>query len=456
MPRRRWIGLILAVLATATACSGSGSQNAAGADPDTLARAIARPAAPPDVSRLPILFVPGNLGSGDQFDVQAQRFASNGYPADRITALDYDASVPDPPQDQIFTRIDAEITRLLNLTGRTAVDLVAQAEGAELAVRYLASTPERAARVAHLVSVAGPQPAGPPGAVRTLAVWGTGDPTRRIDGAQNARFPADDRAELLTSAGTFKQMYRFLTGQAPFTTEVTAQSGPIELAGRAVLYPANTGAGPARLELYRVDPLTGRRLPQGLVGFVNLPPDGTFGPLRADGTASYEFAVIRPGEPVHHFYYEPFRRSDRLIRLLTSRPAEEIGGGMTVSPKQTDLVVIRGQEWRGDQGAASDQLAVDGQNVLNAANAPRSKLTLRVFLFDQGADGRTDLAAPLPNYFTVGFVTGADLFLPAGNRSIAVTVTPRGVTMDRATVHVPAWPSDTDRVTLRLRDDTGG
>lgn len=454
MPRRRRICLILAVLATAAACSGSASQRASGADPDTFAREIARPAAPPDAARLPILFVPGNLGSGDQFGVQAQRFTSNGYPADRIAAFDYDASDPEPPAERIFTGLDTEIARLLTLSGRKAVDLVGQAEGADLAVRYLASTPARAARVAHLVSVAGPQPAGPPRGVRTLAVWGIGDPTRRIAGAQNARFPTDDRGELLASTGTFKQMYQFLTGEQPFTTEVTDQAGPIELGGRVVLYPANAGGGPARLELYRVDPRTGRRLASGLRSFVNLPPDGTFGPLRADGTASYEFAVIHPGEPVQHFYYQPFRRSDRLIRLLTSKPAEEIGGGMTASPRQTNLVVSRGQEWQGDQSRTSDQLTVDGHGVLNPANTPRSKLTLRVFLFDQGADGVTDLAAPLPFYFAVGFVTGADLFIPAGDRSVAVTMTPRGVAAGRTTVQVPAWPSSTDRISVRFRDDT--
>ncbi|CAO5191231.1 conserved exported hypothetical protein [Frankia sp. AiPs1] len=452
MPRRRWIGLILAVLATAMACS-SGSQTAAGTDTDALAREIARPAAPPDTARLPLLFVPGNLGTGDQFEVQAQRFASNGYPADRIAALDYDASTATPPENQVFAQIDTEITRLLAASSMKQVDLVAQAEGAGLAIHYLASTAARAARVAHLVSVAGPQPAGPPRGVRTLAVWGVGDPTRRIAGAQNVRFPADDRAELLTSPGTFKQMYQFLTGEDPFTTDVFPQPGQIELAGRVLLYPAEAGAGPARLELYRVDPKTGRRLPQGLQGFVNLPPDGTFGPLRADGTSSYEFAVTPPGEPVHHFYYEPFRRTDQLIRLLTSRPAEEIGGGMAVSPRQTDLVVTRGREWWGDQGAASDRLTVDGHSVLNAENAPRSKLALRVFLFDQGADGVSNLAAPLSNYFAIGFLTGIDLYIPAGNRSIAVALTPRGAASHHTNLSVPAWRSDTDRITLRFRDD---
>ena len=32
----------------------------------------------------------------------------------------------------------------------------------------------------------------------------------------------------------------------------------------------------------------------------------------------YEFALVRPRVPVHHFYYERFVRSDNLIRLLES------------------------------------------------------------------------------------------------------------------------------------------
>ncbi|WP_235946995.1 hypothetical protein [Candidatus Frankia alpina] len=286
-----------------------------------------------------------------------------------------------------------------------------------------------------------------------LVVWNTGDPSLRVPGAGNVRFPGLDRIGLLTSTGAFPEMFRFLTGTEPFTTDVIAEKGQIEISGRVLLYPANAGVDKARLEVYQLDPKTGKRLPKGLGGLFALPADGSWGPFRADGAASYEFAVVRSGEPVHHFYYQPFRRSDRLVRLLTSRPGQEIGGGMQTGPKQTDLVVTRALEWWGDQRRASDILAVDGTNVLSSAVAPRAKLALGVYLFDLNADGVSDVMAPIPSYFGIGFITGTDLHIPAGDRSVEVAMTPRGQAAHREVLRVPAWPSDTHRVTLHFRDD---
>ncbi|WP_101834088.1 lipase [Frankia canadensis] len=455
MPRHRWFGLTTALLLAAAlaACSAGGGSASADAEAGALGRELAAPVAPPDTSRTPIVFLHGNLGSGEQFESQAQRFASNGYPADRITALDHDASSSTVTEGPVFARLDGEIQRLLTLAGTKQVDLVAHAEGADLGQRYLASSPARAARVAHLISVDGPQTLRTPKGVHTLVVWGAGDPTRRVAGADNVRFLEADRGQLLGAAATFRQMYRFLTGTDPFTDDVTPQRGPIDISGRALLYPANAGLGGARLEVYRLDPKTGRRLPNGLAGLFTLPADGSWGPLRADGTAYYEFAIVRAGEPVHHFYFEPFRRGDRLVRLLTSRPGGEIGGGMEVSPRQTDLVIDRDLEWWGDQGAGSDVLTVDGANVLSAATAPRTKMTRQLFVFDRGADGASDIATPIPAYFGIGFITGVDRFIPAGDRSFEVTQTPRGRAAHRTTLRVPALPSTTDRMTLRLRDD---
>jgi hypothetical protein len=48
-------------------------------------------------------------------------------------------------------------------------------------------------------------------------------------------------------------------------------------------------------------------------------------PFRAKGTVRYEFAIVREGSAVHHFYLQPFPRMDRLIRLLTSNPGEGLG-----------------------------------------------------------------------------------------------------------------------------------
>ncbi len=85
--------------------------------------------------------------------------------------------------------------------------------------------------------------------------------------------------------------------------------------------------------------------------------------------------------------------------------------------------------------------------------APRAKLALGVYLFDLNADGVSDVMAPIPSYFGIGFITGTDLHIPAGDRSVEVAMTPRGQAAHREVLRVPAWPSDTHRVTLHFRDD---
>src|SRR6476659_10785464 len=45
-----------------------------------------------DDSKRPILFVHGIMGGADNFELQAQRFTSNGYCKEAIRAYDYDAT----------------------------------------------------------------------------------------------------------------------------------------------------------------------------------------------------------------------------------------------------------------------------------------------------------------------------------------------------------------------------
>ena len=61
----------------------------------------------------------------------------------------------------------------------------------------------------------------------------------------------------------------------------------------------------------------------------------------------------------------------------------------------------------------ADSLWINGRNILNAANAPRTKRVIGIFAFDADSDGVTDLSAPLPAFFSQTFITGMDVFIPA-------------------------------------------
>jgi hypothetical protein len=405
-----------------------------------------------------VIFVHGFSGGASQFQTQAKRLASNGYPADRIEAHEYDsvAVVGNPAAAaEVFAGLDQRIARLLDQTGAGKVDLLAHSLGTALMQQYLNSSPQRAATVAHYVNLDGATAGAPPGGVPTLAIWGEGDPQRAIAGATNITFGDQSHTQVVTSRETFAHVYEFFTGRAPRTTDIVPQTGKIALSGRVVLFPSNAGASGTRLEVYRVDPRTGARTSRRPLAFYDIDETGAFGPFNASGRAYYEFAVVHDADSTHHLYFEPFVRSDRLVRLLTSRPGEGLGGLADASDRHTNLTISRQKEWWGDQGAAGDSLRIEGTEVLNAATSPRAKRVIGIFAFDDGADGVTNLAAPVPEFFAQPFITGVDLFVPAHqppDDRVTLVSRPRGGRGHIDQLNVPNWPSSRHRISVQFDD----
>ncbi|WP_238018459.1 alpha/beta hydrolase [Dactylosporangium sp. AC04546] len=388
----------------------------------------------------PVVFVHGSAGSAQQYQLQAKRFASNGYPAGLVEAHEYDSTFTLNTMDQVWAGLDARVERLLRTSGADRVDLVAHSLGTFVVQGYLTSSPARAARVAHYVNLDGRTATAPPGGVATLAIWGEGDPARTIAGATNVAFPDQSHTQTVTSVESFIQVYRFLTGHAPRTTRVVPQR-KVTLSGRAVLFPLNAGVPAGTLEIYQLSPL-GTRIRQ--VATAPLSGDGTFGPVSADGDARYEFAVVRPGAPTHHFYFAPFQRTDTLVRLLTSAPGQGLGALVEAGDRHAAVVVNRNKEW----WAGADELRINGRSVLTEANSPRAKRVIGIFAFDKGSDGVTDLSAPLPEFYAQTFITGMDVYIPARGLTV-VSARERG-TGTVTVLPIPAWPSSSDRSTVNF------
>ena len=404
----------------------------------------------------PIVFVHGFFGSGSQYETPARRFASNGYPARYVEAHEYDSTFATTTVADVQNALDARIDRLLRETGADKVDLVGHSLGTAVSQSYLNSSPARAARVAHYVNLDGATATALPGGVPTLAIWGEGNDARSITGATNVHLSDESHTQTVTSAPSFAAQFEFLTGHKPRTTLVLPQLGHVELAGRAVLFPSNAGAEGAILRVYQVNPRTGRRVGRGPVATQTLGADGAFGPIRANGWASYEFELRRTNSNnVHHLYFQPFRRSDRLVRLLTSLPNTGLDLLTEHSDRHVNLIVTRNKEWWGDQGAGSDTLEINGTNVLSAATAPRTKRSIAVFAFDAGLDGVSHPDASIPALAMLPFITGVDLFVPAANPPAGVVrlaSRQRGANGATDVVNVPNWPSSTDRVSVQFND----
>ena len=245
-----------------------------------------------------MIFVHGGSGSGAQFESQAQRFASNGYPADYIAVSEYDSTYSLNTREDVFAGIDRTIDAMLEKTGADKVDILGHSLGTVVLYGYLNSSPERAAKVAHYVSIDGLWGITPPGGVPTLALWaGTGDPGREITGAINVTIPNQTHVQCATSPESFFEMFRFFAGRRPSTTRITAEPATrVKLAGRAVLFPQNAGVQNATLEIWEVDGRTGARLGNKPKAVYAIGGDGSLGPFDANGDRHYEFALVRPAQ----------------------------------------------------------------------------------------------------------------------------------------------------------------
>jgi len=263
-------------------------------------------------------------------------------------------------------------------------------------------------------------------------------------------------------------MYEFLTGIAPVTTEVLAvESGTVNVAGRAVIFPENIGYAGSTVQVWEVAPESGQRVDESPVASFVIGASGDFGPLALNSGSHYEFTQLRdatetfPSESVHLFYAEPFTHDDYFFRLQTSLPGESISAFLPRTDDSTGLVIMRQREFWGDQGAMSDELFIDGLNILTPAISPRaagqgSGVNLVVFAFDDGTDNITDLdkGEPFP-FSALTFLTAADVFIPAvsgGTGTVELVLVTRGGSETR--LNVPNLPSASGRISVMFRDDT--
>lgn len=418
---------------------------------------------------LPVVFVHGQSGSAQQFETQAQRFTSNGYPQHLLYAFEYDTSSPLNP----LSDLDAFLDMVLAETGAEKVYAIGHSRGTTVWTGYLEDPSFGGAdKVAKYVNIDGRTLANLPGGVPTIGIWGEwntadsgynrrGNTNAQIgpDPADNFYFATKSHTETTTSAEAFGVMYEFLTGHAPATTDVVPEPpGQVTVAGRAVIFPANVGYPGATVEVWRVDPATGHRIGSRPHATFPIDASGDFGPLKLNGLKHYEMAVVRPGTPetTHHFYFEPFSRSDHFVRLNTSLPNQGLEAFVPNDAGRTNLVITRQREFWGDQGASSDQLRIDGLNILQANTSPRTGVNLAVFAHDDGLDGATDLdKGELFPFNLLTFLTAVDVAIqasPDASGSVAVSDNPRG--SGRVTiVNVPNWPSDIHRITVQFRDD---
>jgi pimeloyl-ACP methyl ester carboxylesterase len=425
------------------------------------ATAPAAPAGADHEPALPIVFVHGFSGSAQQYETQAMRFASNGYP-NVVTAVDRNSLAPAD-----FDALDAFFDNVMAETGSDQIYAVGHSQGTFVMASYLASSPERAARVAKYIGIDGLSLPACPGSVECMGLWARG-PTTRVLGSRNVYLSDQGHTQSVGSEASFAAQYEFLTGHAPATHLVLPEPpGQVEIAGRAVSFPANTGLAGSTVEVFEVHPATGARKSDEPVHTVSIGEDGNFGPLKVNGQQRYEIQVTRQsdeGPRFQHFYYEPFLRDDYLVRLNLSPLDSALSQAIDRGP-HASVSVVRQKEWWGNNPldpANIDALDIttttpDGVeaagNIINAVTAPYTGSLIAVITFDNDADGVTDTTAQVP--VQPPFISGFDAYMPAPTDPPEGTITFTHEQRREGTqvINTPNWSSEAGHgMTVTFRD----
>ena len=394
-------------------------------------------------SAVPIIFVHGNGDHAGLWDNTIWRFESNGYPRERLFAVDLPhptatsrASVSErnrsTPEEQTAA-LAAFVTRVLQRTGASKVALVGSSRGG-LTIRNYVRFGGGAAYVSHVITCGTPnhgvmalttvQPesefnglspyvqalnagsevvpgirfltlrsdsldkyAQPGGATLGMPSMRTGVDARSpaLAGAENVVLPGTDHREVAFGAAAFAAQYRFVTGRAPRTSSIIPEREVVldgMVSGNVAGAPTNLPLAGATVTVHELDATTGTRVREA-VHRVVVREDGRWGPFTARATAHYEFEVAAPDSSVLlHVYRAPFPRSSAVVNMrLPAAPPTR--------PDSVSVLIVRP---RGYLGADRDAVAYDdtpGAGV--APGVPSVDRILRWFPGDGPRSVRTTL-----------------------------------------------------------------
>jgi pimeloyl-ACP methyl ester carboxylesterase len=363
-----------------------------------------------DTSR-PILFVHGNGDSAALWYTTIWRFESNGYNPSFLSAIDFkhpasrnDDTKPQENRsgtaDQV-NELGAKVSEIQARTGEKKVVLIGSSRGGNAIRNYiknfggaahvsqaiLCGTPNHGTQATSVnlnneFNGMGPflsglnsgeeiypgvqfmttrsdsndkyaQPdgrfLGSPGSPTNVTYAGP-----ELRGAKNIVLAGLDHREVAFHPLAFKAVYAFITSREPETLEIIPQPQPTlngMVSGWTDGAPTNLPATGVLVEIYEVDPLSGRRLGEP-VHQRTTPEDGVWGPFTAKPTAYYEFVITAAGYPITHIYRTPFPRSSAYVHLrLRPLSDRDKGSGSLVTLTRP----------RGYLGHGRDTFLIDGK-----------------------------------------------------------------------------------------------
>jgi predicted alpha/beta hydrolase family esterase len=370
-------------------------------------------------SMVPIVMVHGLIGSGDTYELQMLRFASNGYPQDMLYTFEWNTL--DLNNSLHIFRLNEFIDKVLATTGYEQVDLVGHSLGGVLVHEYSEKI-ERAMKVRNLVLLGAPLQDGPGGTknniLPTLNIWSAYDRVvtsgANIKGAKNLQLIGKDHFQVASSIESFEAMYQFFRNRLPETTEIISQENPI-VSGKVLSFGENiTGEG-ATLEVYEVDANTGKRLNSIPDAVFSIDASNEWGPFQTKTGAYYEFRVWteRPGDRAIRFYKESFIRDNKNVIIRYSPPNGSLLKVVfdLLIPVDNDLAIVT--YFNASQAVirGRDELLMNDFVLSTALYAAANLTTVALFMFDVNDNGVSD-GNPLPFIREIPALSVADFYFP--------------------------------------------
>jgi len=283
-----------------------------------------------------------------------------------------------------------------------------------------------------------------------------------------------DHFAVAASKDSFVQVYRYLTGKDPMYTDIQCGDDPVTIEGVTETFADNVPQQ-GTIVIREVGPTP--RDTSSILPPVMPDSHGHFGPIQVKRNVEYSFAgYAADGGLIGYQYFTPFRRDNRLIRILAPSSASDgssVGGAVasqtfdkTVKSATTVVAIPRWAQGgiRQDLGAS---LTVNGVEVLDSANSgleaamtttsllgmpsqPLQGGVAAIWLEDANMNRKTDLGL----VYATTFIAFTDVFMDA-TRPAFINLTFTAGAEDPDTVAVPIvidnWPSTQSLVTLMFQ-----
>lgn len=382
----------------------------------TLAFFSSAQAAPTcDSLSMPVVFVHGFMGAGDNWALQARRFVMQGHCHERIYMFDWNSMNGRQKSDSL---LEAFLLAVLHRTKSKKLALVAHSAGGGLCYRFLKDS-ARSSLVSHYIHIGSSmleKDAGPGGSIPTLVIGSRDDKIVPIyKGSRVSRqliLEGKDHMEVASCYESFEVMYEFLQGRPPENMPLKEEGDSLFISGKVLLFGNNRPLPGTEIAVYRFDAGKGKRLDRQPWQSLLSDESGRYPPFKCRQQEWLEFELSSAGRKIS-YYYKTGRSSDPHV-YLRGFPKEGLAAMFLKKiPVDSSLSVIAAFSSGHAMIAGRDSLVANDVLLTPEKNAPAAKTLMAVFLYDNG-DGISSYESH-PDQGAGIFLSSLDMAITPGN-----------------------------------------